>query len=72
MGNGLGEIPLSWTEVDAWNRSTVSCLDPYDLETLVLMSKAYMSGNSDKNQFSIPPLRREDNDLEPEEFELDG
>lgn len=45
MQTGMGLIPLTWQEIDAWARATSynETLSPWELETIKRMSDAYAS-----------------------------
>lgn len=39
----MGEVPLGWTEIDAWCRRTGIDLDPWEGRTIRRLSRAYVA-----------------------------
>jgi len=50
--------PLTWLEIDAYNRTMGSDLQPYEARCLVDMSRAYITGFLDDNPLSKQPMER--------------
>jgi hypothetical protein len=40
---GWGHVPLSFAEIDAWERKTRRSLDPWELEALLEIDAAYLA-----------------------------
>lgn len=63
MPGAMGDVPLSWLEVDAYARQTSAISDPWEARALVYMSGAYLEGRAHgANPLAIPPMEREEND----------
>lgn len=41
--NGMGQVPFSWCEIDAFKRNSSYHLTEWDCEQIVIMSKLYCS-----------------------------
>lgn len=54
--NGMGATPLSFTEIDAYNRSTYSFLNAEEVLLIRKMSASYVSESSDRNPRKQAPF----------------
>lgn len=54
MANGVGEAPLSATELLAWAHGTRTNLRPCEFEMLLDMSRAYCAGKADGEDPNAP------------------
>lgn len=43
--SGLGTSPLAWADIAAWSTLTGRQLDPYDIEALRTIDRAYLDAN---------------------------
>ena len=56
MSSGMGLQPLSWQEIEAWQRATALSLTPWEVITLREMSEAYSTEYSaSDNELRSPP-----------------
>lgn len=71
--NGMGASPLSWREIEAWQRSTNVCLDPWEARLIRQLSREYLSeAHRAESENCPPPWRTEvtQRELEVEEEQL--
>lgn len=56
--NGMGPAPLSWREIDAWQRSTAVRLQPWEARLIRKLSLAYIAeGRRSESETCPPPFR---------------
>jgi len=60
--NGMGVTPLSYTEIDAYNRSTESFLNGEEVLLLRKMSSNYVRFLNDKNPNTQAPYKNSSDD----------
>lgn len=54
--NGMGIVPLPWSEIVAYGQATRRITEAWEAETLRAMSCAYLNGQTiGKNPLGIPP-----------------
>ncbi len=51
---GMGPAPLSWREIDAWQRSTAITLSPWEAGVIRKLSVAYMSESAKAESENCP------------------
>lgn len=54
-GTGQGTVPLSWADLDAWQRMTGVSLPPWQLRLLRRLSGEYLSESNAATQDDAPP-----------------
>ena len=55
-----GEVPLSWSEVDAYARNTPEITEAWEIQALVLMSRGYLDEKRrGADVFTVAPMERE-------------
>lgn len=57
MSNGMGIVSLSFTEIDAYNRLTNSCLNGDEVLIIKRMSSAYVSELNDRSPNKKAPYK---------------
>lgn len=48
--NGFGPNPLSYRDIDAWQRVTQQALDPWELKTILRLDGLFMTAYAKANQ----------------------
>lgn len=65
--NGMGAVPLSWQEIDAWLRTTETRLTVWEKLMIKEMSEVYVSDlNKSTSKFAVAPYAPA---IEPEEID---
>lgn len=54
-----GASPITWKEIDAWQRATQRKLSPWEVTTLKDMSKAYVSECNSTDKHAAMPYRED-------------
>lgn len=52
---GMGTVPLSWREIDAWSNCTRVILQPWEARLIRKLSSAYLAENRKAEKESCPP-----------------
>lgn len=61
MPSGMGPLPLTYSELDAWSRLTGSILEPWEARALVGMSREYAAFSVKAERADCPsPMAVED------------
>lgn len=56
---GMGPEPWGWQDLDAFSRTTLRISEPWEFETLVRMSRAYIHEfQTATSMLTIPPTER--------------
>lgn len=59
MHTAEGDAPLTWAEASAFATATLAISDPWEIRTLVQMSRAFLSTRMASNDpLFIPPLEQ--------------
>ena len=53
--SGMGEAPVSWETIDAWQRLTGIELDPWEARTIRRLSSAYVGQRYEARKPNCPP-----------------
>lgn len=57
---GMGSVPLSWTEIVAWQQATSVTLAPWEARLIRRLSAAYLAeSRAAESETCPPPWRRE-------------
>lgn len=55
-----GEVPLSWSEVDAYARNKPEITEAWEIQALVLMSRGYLDEKRrGADVFTVAPMERD-------------
>jgi hypothetical protein len=52
---GMGVVPISWREIDAWQRQTCVAIEPWEKRLLRRLSAAYLAENRKAEIEHAPP-----------------
>lgn len=59
LPGAMGEVPLSWAEVDAYARHSPELTEPWETQALVQMSEEYLAEKvKGADVFTVPPIER--------------
>ncbi|WP_139044806.1 hypothetical protein [Phaeobacter sp. S60] len=59
LPGAMGEVPVSWVEVDAYARHSPEITEPWEVQALVQMSQDYLSEKvKGADVFTVPPMER--------------
>jgi hypothetical protein len=54
MPSGIGSLPLTYSEIEAWKRSTDRLLEPWEARALVAMSREYVAFTTEASKPGCP------------------
>lgn len=55
LHTGMGPVPLSWVEIESWQRGAGIALTPWEAQTMRRMSLAYVSEQHAAQETDAPP-----------------
>ncbi|NKX40348.1 hypothetical protein HGG71_02570 [Rhodobacteraceae bacterium R_SAG2] len=59
LPGAMGEVPVSWVEVDAYARHSPEITEPWEVQALVQMSQQYLAEKvKGADVFTVPPIER--------------